>query len=333
VELLRTLAAVMRPPDAAVARVAAMLELPAAPTPAEHAFLFQRELPPFASIYLNPTGEVGGEARDRIVGFWRAAGRTPAAEPDHLADLLAFYAGLLEQELQERDAPRRHALARVRTAFLWEQLLSWVPAYATKVDLIGPRSYRRWAQLVEQVLAREAWRAAPVAATPPALRRAADLPLPAPGDDEALVAYLAAPARSGLVLTRLDVERAADDLRAPMTPCGVREGLAELLRVRPGGFVSWLAAEARRWEQRHERNRDVLPALPDHWVRRARATRALLLAWGRKSAEAPAPPGRAPEAPNREPGESSPDAAADPPRRVPRRGRRTALDARVARRR
>lgn len=284
-ELLRTLAAVMRRPDAAVARVAAMLELPVAPTPAEHAFLFQAELPPLASIYLSPSGEPGGEARDRIVGFWRAAGLTPPAEPDHLADLLILYARLLEQEVQERDEARRHAVARIRKAFLWEQLLSWLPAYTTKVDLIGPRAYRRWAQLVEQALAREAWRAAPPAATPPMLLRVAELPDPVPGDTAALVAYLSAPARSGLVLTRLDVQRAADDLRAVPAPGGVRDGLADLLRARAAGLLTWLAAEARRWEQRHERNRDLLPALPDHWLRRARATRALLLTWSRKAEE------------------------------------------------
>ncbi len=283
-ELLRTLAAVMRPPDPAVARVAAILELPSAPTPAEYTFLFEKELPPLASIYLNPSGDAGGEARDRIVGFWRAAGLTPPAEPDHVAELLVYYAGLLEQELQERDEARRHAVGRMRKAFLWEQLLSWLPAYTTKVDLIGPRSYRRWAQLVEQVLAREAWRAAPVAATPPALVRARELPDPTPGDVEALAAYLSAPARSGLVLTRLDLQRAADDLRASVPRNSVREGLTELARIRTAGFATWLAAEARRWEQRHERNRDLLPALPDHWVRQARKTRALLLAWSGKNA-------------------------------------------------
>lgn len=305
-ELLRALSAAMRPPDASVGRLAAVLELPSTPTPAEHAFLFQTELPPFASRYLNPSGEVGGEARDRIVGFWRAAGLTPPAEPDHLAELLVFYAGLLEQELQESDESRRHALARVRKAFLWEQLLSWVPAYTTKVDLIGPRTYRRWAQLVEQVLAREAWRAAPVAATPPALVRATELPDPAPGDTQALVAYLAAPARCGMVLTRLDLQRAADDLRAGPVPPGVREGIAELVRLRPTGLVTWLAAEARRWEQRHARNRDLLPALSDHWIRRARATRALLLTWSRKAETAGA-------GTRGEPGRPEPLDRGDPP--------------------
>ena len=36
---------------------------------------------------------LGGEARDRIAGFWRALGLVPPPEPDHLAVMLGLYAG------------------------------------------------------------------------------------------------------------------------------------------------------------------------------------------------------------------------------------------------
>jgi hypothetical protein len=291
-ELLRALASVMAPPDAAVARVAATLELPASPTPPEHAFLFQSQLPPLASLYLSANGEAGGDARDRIAGYWRAVGETPPSEPDHLLHMLAFYADLVEQEERESDESRRHAVARIRRVFYCEQLLAWLPGYVTKVDLIASRTYRRWGQLLEQVVAREAWRAAAQSCLPGTLRRLQELGEPPAGDADVLLTYLVAPARSGLILAPVDLERAADELHVAAPRGSVRQGLASLFGMRQGPLLNWLAAEAKRWEARHERNRGLLPALSDHWTRRARATRALLLAWMRGE-EVSAPAGTA----------------------------------------
>jgi TorA maturation chaperone TorD len=278
-ELLRTLGGLLSSPDATVSRLATALELPASPTPAEYAFVFQSQLRPYASIYLSADGEPGGEARDRIAGFWRAVSDTPPPEPDHLGSMLTFYAGLLEREDRESDEALRHAVARIRKAFLWEQLLTWLPGYTTKIDLLAPQPYRRWAQLLEQAISRETWRAGAVASVPATLQRLQEGGDPATGDIDALVRYLTAPARSGLILAPLDLERAADELHVP-TPTGdVRSGLCALAAIRLNALLNWAAAEAHRWEQRHERSRDLLPALTDHWMRRARATRALLMAW------------------------------------------------------
>lgn len=286
-DLMRALGAVMTTPDAAVARLATTLELPATPTPSEHTFVFESQLSPLASIYLSADGEPGGETRDRIAGYWRAVGRTPPPDPDHLSQMLVFYADLLEQERLESDESRRHAVGRLRKSFLWEQLLTWLPAYLTKIDLIAPRPYRRWAQLVDQVIAREAWRTGALSSIPATLQRLRDLREPAIGDLDGLFTYLTAPARCGLVLAPIDLGRAADELHAPAPGGGVRPGLQALFAIRASALLPWLATEARRWETRHERNRDLLPALSDHWMRRSRATRTLLIGWAR-GAEAPA---------------------------------------------
>jgi TorA maturation chaperone TorD len=288
-ELLRTLAGLLEPPDATVSRLATTLELPSSPTPAEYAFVFQAQLRPFASIYLSASGEPGGEARDRIVGFWRAAGDAPPAEPDHLGRMLAFYATLLEREERESDEALRHAVARVRRAFLWEQLLTWLPGYLTKVDLLAPQPYRRWAQLVEQAISRETWRAGVAASVPASLQRLPEGGDPPAGDVGALVRYLTAPARSGLILAPVDLQRAADEMHVRAPSGDVRSGLLTLAAIRLNPLLNWAAGEARRWEQRHERSRDLLPALTDHWMRRARATRALLTAWLRGGSRAAAP--------------------------------------------
>jgi TorA maturation chaperone TorD len=280
-ELLRTLGTVMSPPDAIVARLAAVLELPASPTSSEHTFLFGSQLPPFASVYLSTSGERGGDACDRIAGYWRAVGLTPPAEPDRLAHMLGFYADLLDQEEHEADQARRHAVTRIRKAFLAEQLLTWLPAFLTKVDLIAPRPYRRWGQLVEQVIGREAWRSAPLATVPPLQERDRARVDPRPGDVESLVTYLAAPVRCGLILAPVDLERVAAELQVATPADHVGQALRALFAARPNDLLAWLTSEARRWEARHERNRDLLPALSDHWTRRARTTRVLLINWSR----------------------------------------------------
>ena len=44
---------------------------------------------------------LGGEAADRVAGFWRALGREVPGEPDHLSALLGLYAGLADAEARE----------------------------------------------------------------------------------------------------------------------------------------------------------------------------------------------------------------------------------------
>ncbi len=285
-ELLRALGAVIEKPDATVSRLAAMLELPTQPTASEHAFLFEQQLVPRASRYLSPNGDHAAAICERMASFWRAAGATPPSDADHLGRLLGFYAELVDMQSRETDEARRHAVGRLRKAVLWEHLLTWVPAYLSKVDLVAPRAYRRWGQLLWQVAAREAWVVGLPVTVPAILTELAALPDPPQGDVEALVAHLVAPARSGVILAPVDVRRAADALHVPAPDGSVREALVALLGVRQAGMLEWLATEARRWETRHERNRELLPALSDHWMRRAHATRTALHAWAKASAPA-----------------------------------------------
>jgi len=285
-ELLRALGAVIEKPDASVTRLAAMLELPTQPTASEHAFLFEQQLVPCASRYLSPDGDHAAVICERMASFWRAAGATPPPDPDHLGRLLGFYAELVDMQARETHEARRHAVGRLRKAVLWEHLLTWVPAYLSKVDLVAPRVYRRWGQLLWQVSAREAWVVGLPASVPPILTELATLPDPPLGDVEGLVAYLVAPARSGVILAPVDIRRAADALHVPVPDGSVRESLVALIGVRQAGMLEWLATEARRWETRHERNKALLPALSDHWMRRAHATRTALHSWAKASSHA-----------------------------------------------
>src|ERR1051325_176249 len=119
-ELFRALAVLAEPPTEEVAPVAEALELGALPGADEYTELFVFQLYPYASVYLGAEGMLGGEARDRISGFWRALSpeTTPPAESDHLAFMLALYAHLCE--LAEDESDGRGDWKRARKAFLWE---------------------------------------------------------------------------------------------------------------------------------------------------------------------------------------------------------------------
>ena len=139
-ELLRTLATLAEPPCAEHEPLAALLELGPVPDGAAFTDLFELQLYPYASFYLGAEGMLGGEARDRIAGFWRALGETPPAEPDHLSTMLALQARLAELEEAAPETAPRDGWRRARRAWLWEHLLSWLPAYCDKAAAIAPSS-------------------------------------------------------------------------------------------------------------------------------------------------------------------------------------------------
>ena len=93
-DLLRSLAVVSEDVTPDHHRVAASLGINS--DVAAHTDLFCLQLPPFAAIYLGADGMLGGEAADRVAGFWRALGLVPPAEPDHLAALLGLYSTLVQ---------------------------------------------------------------------------------------------------------------------------------------------------------------------------------------------------------------------------------------------
>src|SRR5437764_4107878 len=94
-EIFRALAVLAEPPERPeVARLAALLELGGPPSASEYTETFVFRLYPYASVYLGAEGMMGGEARDRVAGFFAALGQTPPPEPDHLSTLLATYARL-----------------------------------------------------------------------------------------------------------------------------------------------------------------------------------------------------------------------------------------------
>ncbi len=219
-ELVRTLAVSVRSPldDGACA----LLGLPAPPDAAAHTEVFVLQTHPYASVHLGAHGMIGGDAGDRVAGFWRALGAVPPSDADHLGALLDLYACLGGEELASASTDRRRAaVASARAALLWEHLAPWAVVHLASVHGLGSGFYRAWARLACDVLSAEADALAPRAELPTALG-VAPSPLEVASRDE-LVDALLAPARSGVVITRADLSRAGRDL-----------GLA----VRQGGAAS-----------------------------------------------------------------------------------------------
>jgi Nitrate reductase delta subunit len=277
-ELFRALGAVAGDPADARAASGA-LGLPAAGN-AEHTEVFVLNCPPYAAVYLGADGGLGGEAADRVAGFWRAIGVAPPAEPDHLTALLSLYASLGEAAAGTRAAAAGAALTRARRALFWEHLWPWLPAYleavATFPALAAWAALTRRAVLVERAGHPGGWLPLALRAAPPPLS-----PDCAPRD---LPGMLTTPARSGLILTRRCLAAGADAAGAGHRIGERRFTLRAMLEQEPAGTLRWLRAEAARWAGTHAAlapGRAARPggdAVQDWWADRARRTGAVLRA-------------------------------------------------------
>lgn len=274
-EVIRVLGVLCEPPGPEHAHLAAALDLPGPPSSEDYVDVFLLQVYPYASVHLGSEGMMGGEARDRVAGFWRALGLVPPPEPDHLSALLGLYAALLDAEEQEPDPARALLRRSSRGALLWEHLLSWCPPYLDKVAAIATPQYRAWAELLARLLVEEARRVGPQATLPLALREAQGLPEPGDRSGDWVTALLA-PVRSGLIVTRADLARCARQL-----DLGLRLGerayiLRALLEQDAGATAAWLADEADAAAVRHGSLPSTLGEVGRFWRGRAEATAGMM---------------------------------------------------------
>ena len=311
-ELFRALGALSETPRPELQGVADALDLGPLPGRAAHGELFLFQLYPHASVYLGAEGMMGGEAADRIAGFWRALGQTPPAEPDHVAVMLGLHARLGELEEQAADPPARERWRHARAAFLWEHLLCWLPIFLMKLgdlgrsersvsrgasgepDTVGEPGaagradesgapadpfYGRWGALLGSALRAEA-AAQSLPESPERLplhlRAAPGCIDPRRDGADGFLASLLTPARAGMVLARADLARAARDLGLGLRLGERRVVLRAMLEQDAGPVLGWLAGEAAAWAGRHLPAVHVSPPLAAWWHERAAATARLL---------------------------------------------------------
>lgn len=287
-ELFRALGALVEEPGPSTEALAGALGLPAAPDRDEHTDLFLFQLYPYASVYVGAEGMLGGEARVRIGGFWRAVGREAPVEPDHLGALLGLYAALGEEENDEVDPARQELRRRARAALLWEHLLSWLPPFLMRVRELGSPAYRAWARILSDALTEEA-RTLSAPGAPVHLTEAPEPFEPDPDAEaqgEAFLAAVLTPVRSGFVLARDDLERCAR-----VAGLGLRRGerrwvLGALLSQDAPATLAWLAAEAGRQAEALSALPPALDPVAAFWSARARTSAERLAALANEAREA-----------------------------------------------
>jgi len=165
-------------------------------------------------------------------------------EADHLATLLALYAELRERVEEEAEPPRRSALDRARRALLWEHLLPWVPLYAQKMRAIADECYGAWAELLERTLLAEVQEQAEVSLMPLHLREAPPFADPREEGARSFIAALLAPVRTGFIIVRDDLARAARQLGLGLRQGERRFVLESLFAQERAPVLAWLEAEA-----------------------------------------------------------------------------------------
>lgn len=266
------------PPDDEHAGLWAALDLGRVPTGQEYSDIFLFQLYPYASVHLGREGMLGGEARDRIAGFWSAVGAVPPAEPDHLSALIGLYLSLAEREAGSDDGAERTLNAEARRALLAEHLTPWVFAYLTRITELTEGPYRRWAELLHAVLKEEVRIASVaeglVAATH--LREVPPLGDPRREGASDFLEGLLAPVRAGVLLTRADLAKVARSADLGLRAGERRYALEHLLAQDPPQVLELLAVEARRQARSHSDRVGWLGASSEELSRRAVATAALL---------------------------------------------------------
>ena len=292
VDLFRGLAVMVEPPGASHAALAGALGLPAVPVSAEYSDVFLFQLYPYASVHLGAEGMMGGEARDRIAGFWRAVGLTPPAEPDHLAALLGLYASLAEREGGAEDPAEVVLLRESRRALLEEHLTPWVFAFLARVRELTSGTYERWAALLEEALMLEVGALAEGRADGAGhttlsshLQSAPPLPDPREEGGAAFLAGLLAPVCSGAFLTRADLALLAQRLELGLRAGERRYALESLLAQDAEGVLRGLANEVRRQAEAHRGRAGIVGPSAAFLAERAESAAALLEALAVEAAE------------------------------------------------
>lgn len=270
-ELLRAVASIAEPPSLEQAGLLRLLDIPGEPDDASYTDTFVFQLYPYASVYLGSEGMLGGEARDRVAGFFRALGVTPPAEPDHITVLLSAYAEIIDRETGAQ-GPDAVAWRLSRATLLWEHLLSWMPPYLARVVDVAAEPYRNWAELLMEMLRDQAEAIGLPAQLPLHLRDAPLLEDPRTSKTSAFVAGLLAPARTGMILMRDDLVRACRDLGLGRRIGERKFVLSAMLDQDPAGTLQWLAGHARG---AYDNDRTWLGPVNEWW--RRRATRTALL--------------------------------------------------------
>lgn len=208
----------------------------------EYQRLFGFNLPPYESIFIDPSTMLLAPATERLVALYRRAGWTPpagsrAGAPDHLGLELLALADFMEQQ-----PPAAEQLLARHVAL-------WLPAFVSALERLAPAPfYAALAGLTLQLTLSTladvpslSGNPFPVLPPPPVYRGSgpdefspgrADSPEPAEPELRLrdVVGHLLPPSQVGLYLTREDIARVAQNLGLPASMGDRRQMLESLFR-------------------------------------------------------------------------------------------------------
>jgi TorA maturation chaperone TorD len=200
--------------------------------------LFGFNVFPYESAFLEPSGSLGGEISDGVLGRYAQVGFEVggnAEAPDHIATELALLAVCSQRVASQWEAGDSKAAQHLRDwqqQFLADHLLRWIAPFAQAVRAEADPFY---AELVEMTMALVAYHYADLsdgsAPLPPF-----ELPLPPKllGKEETglkeIADYLTSPLYSGIFLSRDAIGRLARQANLPRGFGGRRQMLTNLLR-------------------------------------------------------------------------------------------------------
>ncbi|CAN5443999.1 molecular chaperone TorD family protein [soil metagenome] len=273
----------------------------------DHSWLFDFNVYPYASVYLDPSGGLNAPWSGFVTGVYRALGLelqagAGLAAGDHIAAELEAVTIMLEREAQAADEVAAARARHGQRALLFEQLLPWLPVLTHAVERVAGRGfYGVVAALTREALFEHAdallgGEAAPAFRFPEAEDELQHFLLSGKGrgpgkagEARAALQSLITPARSGLFLSREDITRLGRRLELPVRfaeRAFMLEALAQAAadQERLEALFGELRREAREQREAIERWGRAHPALApvwEDWLGKLEATDERLLAFAK----------------------------------------------------
>ena len=264
---------------------------------ADHYTLFGLEVFPYAGLFLDVEGRLGGPTAGQVQRLYAQIGFQPVLDresADHLGHELALLAFLSEAEAEAAENAEPHEIERVRRLlrqFVDDHLLEWLPAFVCAVEQQPYPFYATLSRLTLDVVldhraglddegaehTRRSARTTP--APPPDLLDEADTGL------KEIAEYLATPPRSGFFLSRRDISQLGRAERLPRGFGSRVQTLANLLRAaaefdRMEALLEALGKRIDTWErfylELHNNDLESVRAVSQTWLERLAGTKQLL---------------------------------------------------------
>ena len=205
--------------------------------------LFIKDLSPFASVYLSPDGNIGGDSQAVISGIYRALGVPVPSDPDHLSSLLSLLSQILIAEaktIEYGSDPEHSSVARTREVLVNEHLLTWLPAYLVSAARVAPEPLSNWVSLC--------WDTLKLLASPNETAGPKDQKVRLYQADSLsqLIGFLTTPSKSGIILTVSDIETFSEEIGLAVRAGTKRMVLKDIFLAEPDGVSEKIEAFIRR---------------------------------------------------------------------------------------